>query len=481
DNIEDRFSSSYNSNYDDNAKKNIRSHSSPIIRNPLIAEQDYALYNDYIENVFLSRECYRNIQDLAKESNFTTVSDNITDFSNIFKNTILFHNSFFTKAYDFDNDDIPEKNRIVFWSEDKEAHFWINRYNPRFLFSVRFFLDMFANIFKVGRVNYIHELLVRDDDIQIGHTILNNIIDNAYKIGQNYFYIDRHFLDRHAQNVIRDDEYDFQQHLERNKNQYLDVPCADLKKVMLLESIDPSDDIDIDDESECIDVKSIENYYYYQTVENPEDIENKSLADIIRDLENGISLLDNITKETAKYTNKNTQSFTENIESKKDSNDSEETEELIKYFEKIKLEKDEFFNNIPDKPVENKIYERKFTLNEQFLLTGATHVIRYNGKYGPVHYLPKTEDDNYIYRMIELLYPRYQEALKDFIDKKKKNEKLKDDAVKPKHYIGKPENPEKLILLDNHDITYGLGLPMGREWTHCGYLNNDFTILIHKK
>ncbi|CAA9986343.1 conserved Plasmodium protein, unknown function [Plasmodium knowlesi strain H] len=158
-----------------------------------------------------------------------------------------------------------------------------------------------------------------------------------------------------------------------------------------------------------------------------------------------------------------------------DLSDREKREKLICVMNKMKREKDSFFERILDAPDFSKILEPVFSLNESFLLSHQLFNVQYAAQLGPVVYLIKTEDEHYVYRAIEVSR-LFEEKVKSILDNQKANGNSKDRN----DYYDCFSN-EKFPFLHELDVKYYLRIPMSTGWNHFGYLKNQNNVLFFRR
>ncbi|GAW79118.1 hypothetical protein, conserved [Plasmodium gonderi] len=155
--------------------------------------------------------------------------------------------------------------------------------------------------------------------------------------------------------------------------------------------------------------------------------------------------------------------------------DSEKRDKLIFLMNKIKREKESFFEQILDAPDFSKILEPVFSLNESFLLSHQLFNVQYAAQLGPVVYLIKTEDENYVYRAIEVSR-LFEEKVKSILDNQKANANSKD-----RNDCYDEFSNEKFPFLHELDVKYYLRIPMSTGWNHFGYLKNQNNVLFFRR
>lgn len=133
--------------------------------------------------------------------------------------------------------------------------------DAEYVFSQKFFQDIYSNIKSKGELNFIDELLQLDEENYISKSKLNKIVENAKNKEMKYHYIDRMFLYRHAKNVIDDADYENYKNKCRSEYKYLDVPFPNLCDIMNLKRISNDDEIDDTDEFYDAEVALLEEYY----------------------------------------------------------------------------------------------------------------------------------------------------------------------------------------------------------------------------
>ncbi|CRH03087.1 conserved Plasmodium protein, unknown function [Plasmodium relictum] len=370
----------------------------------------------------------------------------------------LFHTSFFKNTEEFENNNIKRKEKIEPLDSNDEDDYVLKN-DAEYVFSKRFFKDIYSNIRRKGELNFIDELLEADEEFYISTSKLNKIIENAKNKEMKYHYIDRMFLYRHAKNVIDDSEYEKYKNKCRSEFRYLDVPFPNLGEIMNLQPISDLDEIDDTDEFYDAEVKFLEKYYYKS---NKEKQENINFPDEKKITDNSIVL------------RKRKLSITDN-ESTEDLSILDKREKLMCLMNKMKREKDSFFDNILDAPDFSKLLEPVFSLNESFLLSHQLFNVQYAAQLGPVVYLIKTEDEKYIYRAIEVSR-LFEEKVKSILD----NQKVSSGA-KERNEAFECFSNDKYPFLHELDVKYYLRIPMSTGWNHFGYLKNQNNVLFFRR
>ncbi|EUD65297.1 hypothetical protein C922_04240 [Plasmodium inui San Antonio 1] len=160
-----------------------------------------------------------------------------------------------------------------------------------------------------------------------------------------------------------------------------------------------------------------------------------------------------------------------------DVSDREKRDKLICLMNKMKREKDSFFERILDAPDFSKILEPVFSLNESFLLSHQLFNVQYAAQLGPVVYLIKTEDEHYLYRAIEVSR-LFEEKVKSILDNQKLN--VNGNSKDRNDYYDGFSN-EKFPFLHELDVKYYLRIPMSTGWNHFGYLKNQNNVLFFRR
>ncbi|KMZ82746.1 hypothetical protein PVIIG_03561 [Plasmodium vivax India VII] len=440
--------------------------------------------------------------------------------------TPLFHTCFFKNAEEFENGDIKRKEHVepLNPSEDDDS---VLKNDAEYLFSRGFFKDIYSNIQRKGELNFIDELLEADEEYYISKSKLNKIIENAKNKEMKYHYIDRMFLYRHAKNVIDDADYETYRNKCRTQQRYLDVPFPNLTELMNLKSVGIFDEVDDTDEYYHAEVKLLERYYYTSGALPEEGYRDKMAMPMAMPMGRGQKGTDGeaahpgedakqeegTTNETSvpgegslKEDQRGGDNPSEYIaqeehpgrldhtalseqrivlssrnaplndgEYNEDPADAEKRDKLICLMNKMKREKDSFFERILDAPDFSKILEPVFSLNESFLLSHQLFNVQYAAQLGPVVYLIKTEDEHYVYRAIEVSR-LFEEKVKSILDNQKVAGNSKD---RTDHYDC--FSNEKFPFLHELDVKYYLRIPMSTGWNHFGYLKNQNNVLFFRR
>ncbi|CRG93313.1 conserved Plasmodium protein, unknown function [Plasmodium gallinaceum] len=439
-----------------------------IYKNKIRRHSDTTKYNSWNElylsdirhdanrNIFdssLLHECNKNNLEKSKDEKLLNKKCEENDSDNP-----LFHTSFFKNTEEFDNNNIKRKEKIEPLDSNDEDDFVLKN-DAEYVFSKRFFKDIYSNIRRKGELNFIDELLKADEEFYISTSKLNKIIENAKNKEMKYHYIDRMFLYRHAKNVIDDSDYEKYKSKCRSEFKYLDVPFPNLSEIMNLQPISNLDEIDDTDEFYDAEVKLLEKYYYKCNKEKQENtifVDEKNIAD------------------TSIVLKKRKLSITDN-ESTEGISTLEKRDKLICLMNKMKREKDSFFENILDAPDFSKLLEPVFSLNESFLLSHQLFNVQYAAQLGPVVYLIKTEDENYIYRAIEVSR-LFEEKVKSILD----NQKIS-SGIKERNESYECFSNDKYPFLHELDVKYYLRIPMSTGWNHFGYLKNQNNVLFFRR
>ncbi|KJP89199.1 hypothetical protein AK88_01077 [Plasmodium fragile] len=447
----------------------------------------------------------------------------------------LFHTCFFKNAEEFENGDIKRKENVEPINPNEEDDSVLKN-DAEYLFSRGFFKDIYSNIQRKGELNFIDELLEADDEYYISKSKLNKIIENAKNKEMKYHYIDRMFLYRHAKNVIDDADYETYMNKCRIQHKYLDVPFPNLTELMNLKSVGLFDEVDDTDEYYHAEVKLLERYYYTSRGGGPpeegdhlqqgykdkmkmampmamsamglsrgqkgsdggdvvqngdEDKQGDGIitkettvvgeGSLMEDPRGGENAIEHMSKiENANQTEHRIVLSSRNAPFNDDPYeeefaDREKREKLIFLMNKMKREKDSFFERILDAPDFSKILEPVFSLNESFLLSHQLFNVQYAAQLGPVVYLIKTEDEHYVYRAIEVSR-LFEEKVKSILDNQKVNGNSKDRN----DYYDCFSN-EKFPFLHELDVKYYLRIPMSTGWNHFGYLKNQNNVLFFRR
>lgn len=145
------------------------------------------------------------------------------------------------------------------------------------------------------------------------------------------------------------------------------------------------------------------------------------------------------------------------------------------FMNKMKRQKDSFYESIIDAPDFSKLLEPVFSLNESFLLSHQLFNVQYAAQLGPVVYLTKTEDENYIYRAIEVSR-LFEEKVKSILDNQKNHSGMKNKSDSYDCFTN-----EKNPFLHELDVKYYLRIPMSTGWNHFGYLKNQNNVLFFRR
>ncbi|SBS80061.1 conserved Plasmodium protein, unknown function [Plasmodium ovale curtisi] len=373
-------------------------------------------------------------------------------------NNPIFRTCFFNNAEDFENEGIKRKETIdpPSSSEVEES---MPKNEAEYLFSKDFFRDVYSKIRRMGELNYMDELAEEDEEHYISKNQINKVIENAKNKEMRYHYIDRMFLYRHAKNVIDDVDYDKYKKKRRAEQKYLDIPYPNLREIMNITSISSSDEIDDTDEFYVAEVKQLENYYKKSKRSNRTDA---SRIDRTNEAETRLAL----PSRTTPFCDDQTTEDVTSIETR---------EKLMVLMDKLKKEKDSFFDGILDTPDFSKLLDPAFSLNESFILSHQMFNVQFAAQLGPVVYLLKTEDENYVYRAIEVSR-QFEEKVKSILE----NQKL-DTQSKERNECCDCTSVEKYPYLRELDVKYYLRIPMSTGWNHFAYLNNHNNVLFFRK
>ncbi|KAI4840936.1 cyclin-dependent kinases regulatory subunit [Plasmodium brasilianum] len=451
------FNKRYKGEDNKNYKNSTRRHSDTITTNPVTNLFFSQIRGDINRNTFhssLLQEYNKNNLQNGKGRQMNR------DMDQHDANNPPFHPSFFKNAEEFENDNIKRKEKIEPLSSNEEDDSVLKN-DAEYLFSKGFFNDIYSNIRRKGELNFIDELLEADEEYYISKSKLNKIIENAKNKEMKYHYIDRMFLYRHAKNVIDDEDYEKYKNKCRLEHKYLDVPFPNLTEIMNLQPISNSDEIDDNDEFYDAEVKLLEKYYYKSNKERKE--QSKNTMNSNKDIENKIVLVQNKNKPF------------EDKEVTEDLDVIEKREKLMCLMNKMKMEKDSFYEKILDTPDFSKLLEPVFSVNECFLLSHQLFNVQYAAQLGPVVYLIKTEDENYVYRAIEVSR-LFEEKVKSILDNQKINLGSKD-----RNDCFECFSNEKFPFLHELDVKYYLRIPMSTGWNHFGYLKNQNNVLFFRR
>ncbi|SBT75314.1 conserved Plasmodium protein, unknown function [Plasmodium ovale] len=373
-------------------------------------------------------------------------------------NNPIFRTCFFNNAEDFENEDIKRKETIDPPSSS-EVEETMPKNEAEYLFSKDFFRDVYSKIRRMGELNYMDELAEEDEEHYISKNQINKVIENAKNKEMRYHYIDRMFLYRHAKNVIDDVDYDKYKKKRRAEQKYLDIPYPNLREIMNISPISSSDEIDDTDEFYVAEVKQLENYYKKSKRANRTDA---SRIDRTNETETRLAL----PSRTTPFCDDQTTEDVTSIETR---------EKLMILMDKLKKEKDSFFDGILDTPDFSKLLDPAFSLNESFILSHQMFNVQFAAQLGPVVYLLKTEDENYVYRAIEVSR-QFEEKVKSILE----NQKL-DTQSKERNECCDCTSVEKYPYLRELDVKYYLRIPMSTGWNHFAYLNNHNNVLFFRK
>ncbi|VTZ66837.1 cyclin-dependent kinases regulatory subunit, putative [Plasmodium chabaudi chabaudi] len=329
--------------------------------------------------------------------------------------------------------------------------------DAEYLFSTEFFKDVYSNIQRKGELNFIDELLEKDTEYYISKSKLNKIVENAKNKETKYHYIDRLFLYRHAKHVVGDKEYEAYKNKCRSKQKYLDVPFPNLSEIMNLHPISDLDEIDDSDEFYGAEVKLLEDFYSKPS-KTKDNTKICTLFNKNKDIENKIVIKKRppVSKPDDLYV-------------------LGTREKLISLMNKMKREKDSFFEQILDAPDFSKLLEPVHSVNESFLLSHQLFNLQHAAQFGPVVYLIKTEDEKYIYRAIEVS-KLYEDKVKSILDNKKQNSDNKERNDGYDCYSN-----ERYPFLHELDVKYYLKIPMSTGWNHFCYLKNQHNVLFFRR
>ncbi|SOV10212.1 conserved Plasmodium protein, unknown function [Plasmodium sp. gorilla clade G2] len=395
----------------------------------------------------------------------------------------LLHTCFFKNAEDFENNDIKRKEKV----ESKEEDEFVMKKDAEYVFSQKFFQDIYSNIKSKGELNFIDELLQLDEENYISKSKLNKIVENAKNKEMKYHYIDRMFLYRHAKNVIDDADYEKYKNKCRSEYKYLDVPFPNLCDIMNLKRISNDDEIDDTDEFYDAEVALLEEYYSRcnkQKLQKGNNIfldnkKQKTKLEKQKDKKGKEKMKKNQQELNEDHNNKiilknNQINFNKN-DITEDLSILEKRDKLMLFMNKMKRQKDSFYESIIDAPDFSKLLEPVFSLNESFLLSHQLFNVQYAAQLGPVVYLTKTEDENYIYRAIEVSR-LFEEKVKSILDNQKNHSGMKNKSDSYDCFTN-----EKNPFLHELDVKYYLRIPMSTGWNHFGYLKNQNNVLFFRR